>query len=111
INASYTKSGFKLPLFGLALDNNLTIGFSYTSTINEPTIYNYTIGNGSWEQTAQAGATKTTSVNPSIQYNLSSSVILQVFYKYTKTAPVGGNALVVTRTSNEAGLNIKLQIQ
>jgi len=108
INASYTKSGFNLPLFGLSLENNLTIAFSYTRTKNDPIVYSFL--NGLWESNTQNGSTSTT-LNPSIQYNLSRSVTMQLFYKYTKIEPTGDNILITTRTSNEAGLNIRLQIQ
>lgn len=108
INASYTKSGFNLPLFGLSLENNLTISFSYTRTKNDPVVYSYQ--NFLWEANTQNGSTSTT-INPSIQYNLSRSVTLQLFYKFTKIEPTGNNLLITTRTSNEAGLNIRLQIQ
>lgn len=108
INASYTKSGFNLPIFGLSLENNLTISFSYTKTKNDPVVYSYQ--SGIWDQNAQNGSTSTI-LNPSIQYNLSRSVTLQLFYKYTKIEPTGNNLIITTRTSNEAGLNIRLQIQ
>lgn len=108
INASYTKSGFTIPLFGLALDNNLTISFSYTRTKNDPQVHSYL--NGFWESNTQNGSTSTT-LNPSIQYNLSRSVTMQLFYKYTKIEPTGTNLQITTRTTNEAGLNIRLQIQ
>ena len=108
INASYTKSGFNIPLFGLSLENNMTIAFSYTRTKNDPVVYAYQ--NFGWESNSQNGSTSTT-LNPSIQYNLSRSVTLQLFYKYTKIEPSGDNILITTRTSNEAGLNIRLQIQ
>jgi cell surface protein SprA len=108
INASYTKSGFNLPIFGLSLENNLTIAFSYTRTKNDPVVYSFL--NGLWESNTQNGSTSTT-LNPSIQYNLSRSVTMQLFYKYTKIEPTGDNILITTRTSNEAGLNIRLQIQ
>ncbi|HEY3250392.1 MAG TPA: hypothetical protein VGK25_04665, partial [Ignavibacteria bacterium] len=111
INASYAKTGFKIPLFGLSLENNFTVSFSYTVTKNEPLIYTYNSSTGIWEQVAQTGATTTTTINPSIQYNLSRSVVLQLFYKYNKIEPTGGTLGITTRTSNEAGLNIKLQIQ
>jgi hypothetical protein len=110
INASFTKSGFSLPLFGLSLDNNLTISFSYTRTKNDPIVYSYDPLVGIWNTNTQNGSTSTT-INPSIQYNLSRSVTLQLFYKYNKTEPTGNNLLITTRTSNEAGLNIRLQIQ
>ncbi len=108
INASYTKSGFSLPLFGLSLENNLTISFSYTRTKNDPQVHAYQ--SGFWETNSQNGSTSTT-LNPSIQYNLSRSVTVQLFYKYTKIEPTGTNLQITTRTTNEAGLNIRLQIQ
>lgn len=108
INASYSKSGFTLPLFGLSLDNNLTISFSYTRTKNDPQVYSFQ--SGAWESNSQNGTTSTT-LNPSIQYSLSRSVTMQLFYKYTKIEPTGTNLQITTRTTNEAGLNIRLQIQ
>ncbi|MBN8585778.1 MAG: cell surface protein SprA [Ignavibacteria bacterium] len=108
INASFTKSGFSLPLFGLSLENNLTISFSYTRTKNDPQVYSFL--SGFWESNSQNGSTSTT-LNPSIQYNLSRSVTMQLFYKYTKIEPTGSNLQITTRTTNEAGLNIRLQIQ
>ncbi len=108
INASFTKSGFSLPLFGLSLENNLTISFSYTRTKNDPKVWSYL--SNIWESNSQNGSTSTT-LNPSIQYNLSRSVTMQLFYKYTKIEPTGSNLQITTRTTNEAGLNIRLQIQ
>ncbi len=108
INASFTKSGFSLPIFGLSLENNLTISFSYTRTKNDPLVYSFL--SGFWESNSQNGSTSTT-LNPSIQYNLSRSVTMQLFYKYTKIEPTGSNLQITTRTTNEAGLNIRLQIQ
>ncbi len=110
INASYTKSGFNVPLFGLSLKNDLTISFSYTSSTNDPEIFNYDATNQLWNQNSLNGTTNVT-LNPSIQYALSRSVSLQLFYKYTKIAPIQGSLLLPTRTSNEAGLNVKLTIQ
>ncbi|MGH2575381.1 MAG: hypothetical protein ACRDFC_06745, partial [Ignavibacteria bacterium] len=108
VNASYSKTGFRIPLFGLSLQNDLTIAFSYTRTANDPKLYDYQ--NGIWNSSIQNGSIST-SINPSIQYALSKSVTLQLFYKYTKTEPTKGNIQIPTRKSNEAGLNIKLSIQ
>jgi Motility related/secretion protein len=111
INASYTKSGFNIPLFGLSLENNMTISFSYTRTKNDPVVYSYDrLGGGIWNSNSLNGSTSTI-LNPTIQYNLSNSVTLQLFYKYTKIEPTGNNLIITTRTSNEAGLNVRLQIQ
>jgi cell surface protein SprA len=108
INANYTKSGFTIPLFGLALQNDLTIGFSFTRKSNDPKLLEYI--SGIWNSKPQNGSI-TTNINPSIQYALSRSVTLMLFYNYTKTAPEEGNNHIPTQTSNEAGLNIKLTIQ
>ncbi len=108
LNASYSKSGFKIPLFGLSLDNDLSISFSYTRTKNDPRTIKYELG--IWSDDAQNGSVSTT-LNPSIQYALSKSVTIQVFYKYTKVEPTQGSIQIPTRTSNEAGLNLKLSIQ
>jgi cell surface protein SprA len=107
INASYSKQGFNIPLFGLSLKNDLSISFSLTRTKNEPKTLNYS--NGIWNTTPQTG-TISLSINPSIQYALSRSVTIQLFYKYTKTEPIEGINQVTTR-NNEAGLNLKLSIQ
>jgi hypothetical protein len=108
INASYTKQGFKIPLFGLALDNDLSIAFSYTRTSNDPRVIKFE--QGIWHDDALNGSISST-LNPSIQYALSRSVTIQVFYKYTKVEPSEGSQQIPTRTSNEAGLNLKLSIQ
>jgi hypothetical protein len=108
INASYTKQGFKIPLFGLSLDNDISIAFSYTRTTNDPRIIKF--DQGIWTNDALNGSVST-SINPSIQYALSRSVTVQLFYKFTKVEPSEGSDQIPTRTSNEAGLNLKLSIQ
>ncbi len=110
INASYTKSGFSLPFFGLALKNDLTISFSYTRTKNDPLVYTYDQIAGSWNQSPLNGSINT-SLNPSIQYALSKSVSVSIFYKYTKLEPTSGTIQTTASSSNEAGLNVKLTIQ
>jgi hypothetical protein len=110
INTSYSKTGFTIPLFGLSLSNDLTIAFSYTRTINDPKQIKYNNLIGTWETSSLNGSISTT-INPSIQYALSKSVTVQLFYKYNKTGPSEGSQQIPTRTNNEAGLNLKLAIQ
>jgi cell surface protein SprA len=110
INATYTKQGFKIPLFGLSLDNDLSISFSYTRTTNDPRTVKFDAYNLIWSDDALNGSIST-SLNPAIIYALSKSVSIQLFYKYTKVQPTEGSIAIPTRTSNEAGLNIKLTIQ
>ncbi len=110
INASYTKSGFSLPFFGLALKNDLTISFSYTRTKNDPLVYTYNPSDGAWDSSPLNGSINT-SLNPSIQYALSKSVSVSIFYKFTKLEPTSGTIQTTASSSNEAGLNVKLTIQ
>jgi hypothetical protein len=107
-NASYSKQGFSIPLFGLSLKNDLTVSFTYSRSVNDPRTLIYT--GGIWETNSQTG-TITTTLNPSIQYALSKSVTVQIFYKYSKTEPTEGVLKISTTKSSEAGLNIKLAIQ
>jgi len=109
INASYTKSGFKIPLFGLTLDNDVSISFSYTRTNNDPRTLN--LVDQQWNDAAQTSGSISTSLNPSIQYALTKNVSIQLFYKYTKIQPTQGSLQIPTTTSNEAGLDLKLTIQ
>ncbi|RPI19062.1 MAG: cell surface protein SprA [Ignavibacteriae bacterium] len=109
INATYTKQGFKIPLFGLSLDNDISISFSYTRTKNDPRSMKLQPG-AFWSNDALNGSIST-SINPAILYALSKSVSVQLFYKYTKIEPTPGSNQVIERTSNEAGLNVKLTIQ
>lgn len=108
INASYSKQGFNIPLFGLSLQNDLTISFSYSRTKNDPRLLKYELG--IWSDNALNGSISTT-INPSIQYALSKSVTIQLFYKYIKTEATEGSLQIPTRTNNEAGLNLRLSIQ
>jgi hypothetical protein len=109
LTANYAKSGFDIPMFGLELKNDITFSLTYSRNLNEPVDYKYApetpvekiIGNGS----------TITSFNPSVSYSISSKVQLMVFYKYSKTEPLEGNANIPPRTSNEGGLNVRVLIQ
>lgn len=108
VTANFAKAGFEIPFFGLSLKNDISFDLTISKNINSPTDYIFTSdipdkipGNGSSVFT----------VNPSIQYSLSSKVQMQVFYKYIKTEPTQQTLNTVPRTSNEGGLNIRISIQ
>ena len=108
LTANFAKAGFEIPLFGLSLKNDISFDLTISKNVNNPTDYIFTSdipdklpGNGSSVFT----------VNPSIQYSLSSKVQMQLFYKYIKTEPTQGTVNTVPRTSNEGGLNIRISIQ
>lgn len=109
LNANFSKSGFDLPLFGLSLSNDISFALTLSKLTNEPSNYEYgTTATGS--QVAGNGSTVTT-INPSIQYSLSSKVSMQLFYRYINTNPTGATVTTVPRTSKEGGLNIRIIIQ
>lgn len=110
LNANYAKAGFEIPFFGLSLKNDISFALTISKNTNEPTDYRFTYGNSSPEILPGNGSAVTT-VNPSIQYSLSSKVSMQLFYKYVKTEPTQGILNTIPRTSNEGGLNIRISIQ
>lgn len=109
LNANFSKSGFNLPLFGLSLSNDISFALTLSKLTNEPSNYEYGLS-GTGNQISGNGSTVTT-INPSIQYSLSSKVSMQLFYRYINTEPTGSTVTTVPRTSKEGGLNIRITIQ
>ncbi len=107
ITASYSKSGFELPLFGVSLKNDIEFSFSYTSTKNSTIIYDFT--NFTEEGTPQDGTTRTT-IEPRVKYTISSKVTLSIFYRRSSVEPEGA-ARIPPTTTNEAGLDVHISIQ
>ncbi len=107
ITASYSKSGFSLPLFGLSLKNDIEISLSYTSSRNSVVVFE--MDNFTEEGKPQDGTTRT-SIEPRIKYVISSKVTLSLFYKRTSVAPEGASRIPPT-TTNEAGLDVHITIQ
>lgn len=105
--ASYSKSGFEIPLFGLSLKNDIEISLSYTTSENSTVIYE--MDEFSEEGTPQDGTTRT-SIEPRIKYVMSSRVTLSLFYKRTTVEPKGA-ARIPPTTTNEAGLEVHISIQ
>lgn len=108
INANYTKAGFDIPLFGLELKNDISFALTVARTLNDP--IDYVFPRGVRDKRPGAGSSQLT-INPSVQYSLSSKVTMQLFYKYIKTQPTENTVAITPRTSNEGGLNIKITIQ
>ena len=109
ISASYAKSGFELPLFGLALKNDIEISLSYTSAQNSVVIFEMEESKFTEEGKPQDGTTRTI-IEPRIKYTLSSKVTLSLFYKRTAIVPEGASRIPET-TTNEMGLDVHISIQ
>ncbi|HEX3072439.1 MAG TPA: hypothetical protein VHP30_02390, partial [Ignavibacteriales bacterium] len=107
ITASYSKSGFEWPLFGLSLKNDIEVSFSYTSGRTSSIQYDMEEENESGEP---LDGTIRTSLEPRLKYVVSSKVTLSVFYKRTTVEPEGASRITPT-TTNEMGLDIHISIQ
>lgn len=107
VTASYSKSGFELPLFGLSLKNDIEVSISYTSQKNSSVIFE--MDNFSEAGKPQDGTTRTT-IEPKIKYVMSSRVTLSVFYRRTTVEPQGASRIPPT-TTNEAGVDVHISIQ
>lgn len=108
VNLNFTKAGFDIPLFGLSLKNDIAFALTVSKTLNNP--IDYVFPRGVRDKRPGAGSTQMT-INPSVQYNLSSKVAMQLFFKYINTEPTENTVAITPRTSNEGGLNIKITIQ
>ncbi|MEG8989581.1 cell surface protein SprA [Ignavibacteria bacterium 4148-Me] len=107
ISASYSKSGFELPMFGISLKNDIEISFSYTNGKTSSVIYD--MENFKDDGTPQDGKTNIT-IEPKIRYVMSSRVTMSIFYRRTTIQPQGASRIPPT-TTNEAGVDVHIAIQ
>lgn len=107
VSASFTKSGFDLPIFGISLKNDIEISFSFTSGKTSSVIYDMEKFKESG--TPQEGKTNTT-IEPKIRYIMSQRVSLSIFYRRTSIEPEGASRIPPT-TTNEAGVDVRITIQ
>ena len=108
LTANFTKSGFEIPLFGLSLQNDISFALTVSKTVNNP--IDYAFAQGILDKRLGSGSSVLT-INPTVQYTLSSRVGMQLFYKLIKTTPTEGTVATIPRTNSEGGLNIKISIQ
>ncbi|MCU7493178.1 MAG: cell surface protein SprA [Ignavibacteria bacterium] len=107
ISASYSKTGFDLPIFGLSLKNDIEITLAYTRSQNS--VVNYNMDKFTEGGIPQDGTVRTT-MEPRIKYVISSKVTLSIFYKRSSVQPEGAARISAT-TTNEAGLDVHISIQ
>jgi cell surface protein SprA len=106
VSATYSKSGFEFPLFGISLKNDVDFTFSYTYSENSTVLFdmtNFTDGG-----TLQDGQTRIT-IEPRVKYTISSKVSLSIFYTRTTVQPAASSTLLPT-TDNQAGLDVHIAI-
>jgi len=107
ITFGYSKTGFNLPLFGVALKNDIEITLSYTRSRNSSIIFNMLEFNENG--TPQDGTIRVT-IEPRVKYTISSKVTLSVFYRNSSIEPEGASRIPPSKT-NEAGLDVHIAIQ
>ena len=107
LSASYSKTGFEIPVFGLALKNDIEFTFSYTNS--QSSTINYDMNNYVDGGVPTDGTSRIT-IEPRVKYTISSKVTLAVFYTRSTVEPVGASRIPPT-TTNEAGLDVHISIQ
>jgi cell surface protein SprA len=110
VTASYSRKGFEIPFFGLALNNDIDISAQYSVTKNSRTTYDVAKLDVDVTGTPLEGTTRTV-MEPRIKYVLSSRVTASVYYRFTKIAPDDAGSRIPGTTTNEAGLDIHIAIQ
>ncbi|MHB1050429.1 MAG: T9SS outer membrane translocon Sov/SprA [Bacteroidota bacterium] len=110
LTGSYGRTGFEIPLFGLALQNDIDISFTYTYAKNSRMTYDAKAEPFNVKGTPGEGSSRT-QMEPRIRYVLSSRVTASLFYRYTKIAPDEGGSRIPGSTSNEGGLDVHIAIQ
>ncbi len=110
VTASYARRGFEIPFFGLSLNNDVDVSFSYSVTKNSRKTYDVSRLDVNVEGLPLEGSTRTV-MEPRIKYVLSSRVTASVYYRYTKVAPDDSGSRIPGITTNEAGLDIHISIQ
>jgi cell surface protein SprA len=103
ITATYKKSGFEFPFLGISLKNDIEIALSYTLGKTSSTVYDMTSSSDGVPQDQSSN----TVIEPKINYNMSSRVMLSIFYRRTNNQGLK----IPTSTTNEAGVDVKITIQ
>ncbi len=110
LTANYSRRGFEIPFFGLALQNDIDLSASYSISKNSRTTYDLANFDVQVTGTPLEGSTRTT-LEPRIKYVLSSRVTASVYYRYTKIEPDASGSRIPGSTTNEAGLDVHISIQ
>lgn len=111
VTASYARRGFEIPFFGLALNNDVDMSFSYSVTKNSRVTYDVSKLDVNVTGTPLEGTTRTV-IEPRIKYVLSLRVNASgLLPRYTKIAPDDSGSRIPGSTTNEAGLDIHISIQ
>jgi len=109
LTVSYSRRGFKFPVFGLNLTNDVDVTVTFSRTVNSRRSHDPRSLSQTQEGVPLEGNTRTL-LEPRIRYDLSSRVRAAIFYRFTKLAPDAGGSNITGTTTNEAGLDIHITI-
>ena len=110
VSANFTRQGFEIPFFGLALSNDIDVSVTYGYTRDARRNFDLKADPFLPEGTPLEGQSQTR-IEPRIRYVLSSRVTASVYYKYSKLAPDAGGSRIPGSTTNEGGLDVRVAIQ
>ncbi len=110
ITGSFARSGFEIPLFGLSLQNDIDISFTYSLGKNSRTTFDVKQNQFNTKGTPGEGSSRT-QMEPRIRYVLSSRVTASLFYRYTKIEPDAGGSRIPGSSTNEGGVDVHIAIQ
>ncbi|MEI7906490.1 MAG: hypothetical protein WCI84_03960, partial [Bacteroidota bacterium] len=110
ITGSFARSGFEIPLFGLILQNDIDISFTYSLGKNSRTTFDVKQNQFNTKGTPGEGSSRT-QMEPRIRYVLSSRVTASLFYRYTKIEPDAGGSRIPGSSTNEGGVDVHIAIQ
>ena len=79
-------------------------------TMGKNSVLIYAMGDDFKEEGKPQNGSKRVTIEPRIKYVMSSRVTLSVFYRRTTVEPEGASKIPAT-TTNEAGLDVHIQIQ
>jgi hypothetical protein len=104
-SATFNKSGFEIPLFGV-LKNDIEFSVSFTSGRSSNILYRMDNFRDDGEP---VDGTIRTKISPRIKYSMSQKVNISVFYERTTTKPEGASRTPAI-TTNLAGIDVEIRI-
>ncbi len=109
LTLTYSRRGFRFPLFGLNLSNDIDVSATFSRAKNSRRSYDPIFLSLSQDGIPIEGSTRT-NLEPRIKYVLSARVSAALFYRLTKIAPDDQGSPIPGTTTNEAGVEIHITI-
>lgn len=109
LSLTYSRRGFRFPLFGLNLTNDVDLSVTFSRAKNSRRSFDPALLSINQEGIPIEGSTRT-NLEPRIRYILSSRVSAALFYRLTKIAPDDQGSPIPGTTTNEAGVEIHITI-